>query len=107
MTNHRVLGAAEARMLFMAGLALLAIAGVGIVWPLVLTAPFAVLGAWMGSTLLLRALRLLRHRDAAAVPALPESQVAPRGRRKSNEVIVDVASTKLPADETQVDPSPP
>ncbi|HEY0711099.1 MAG TPA: phospholipase D-like domain-containing protein [Polyangia bacterium] len=96
MTNHRVLGAAEARMLFIAGLTLLGIAAVGVVWPFVLTVPFAVLGAWMGSTLLLRALRLLRHREPAGAPAVPESQVAPRARRRSHELVVDVDAAKLP-----------
>jgi hypothetical protein len=49
----------------------------------------------MGSTLLLRALRLLRHREATAVPALPENQ-APARRRRSHEVIVDLTPAKLP-----------
>jgi cardiolipin synthase len=58
MTNRRVLGPAEARVLAMAGLVLLALAAVGLVWPWLLAMPMGVAAAWVGVSLLMRSLRL-------------------------------------------------
>ena len=58
MTNHRALGPAEARVMAIGGALLLATAVLGVVVPMVLIAPFALLAAWVGTTLLIRAGRL-------------------------------------------------
>jgi cardiolipin synthase len=61
ITDHRVLGAAEARVLAVAALALLAIAVVGVLWPPVVAVPAAGLAAWLGIAVLLRSWRLYRR----------------------------------------------
>ncbi|HSA13894.1 MAG TPA: phospholipase D-like domain-containing protein [Spirochaetota bacterium] len=55
IANRRVLGPAEARIMFIAGLALAALAAVAVLWPLVLAVPFAVLGGWLAFSLIIGA----------------------------------------------------
>jgi cardiolipin synthase len=62
MTNHRVLGPAEARVLLMAGLALAGTAAVAFLFPWLLAVPVGVLAGWVGITLLVRSLRLFLRR---------------------------------------------
>lgn len=59
MTNRRVLGPAEAGITNVAGVALLVLSIVGIVWPLVIALPLALLAAWVALALLVRG-RVLR-----------------------------------------------
>jgi cardiolipin synthase len=66
ITNHRVLGPAEARLTALAGLTLLLVAIVAVVWPRVVVVPFAAIGVWVASALFVRAWRLWR---AAHEPA--------------------------------------
>jgi cardiolipin synthase len=58
ITNRRILGPAEAKIMFSAGAILLALAVIGVLWPKMLALPFAVLGGWLGASLLLRSYRL-------------------------------------------------
>ncbi len=70
ITNHRVLGPAEAGIMAMVGLAILGLVAIGILWPLVVVAPLCVLGAWIAVSLLVRAFVLRRRgRDAGEKPA--------------------------------------
>ncbi len=55
ITNHRVLGPAEAGIMAMVGLVILGIVAVGLLWPLVLLLPLSLLGAWIAVSLLVRA----------------------------------------------------
>jgi cardiolipin synthase A/B len=57
ITNRRILGPADAQIMFSAGLILLALAAVSLLWPRVLAVPFACLSLWFAFALLLRALR--------------------------------------------------
>jgi cardiolipin synthase len=60
--GYRVLGPAEANLLFPAALALIAIAIIAIVFPKVVVVPFAVACAWVGIALLLRSIQIRRAR---------------------------------------------
>ncbi len=58
LTNHRALGPAEARVMAAAAGVLLALAAAAVFVPRLLTVPIAVVAAWVGVTLLVRAWRL-------------------------------------------------
>jgi len=58
IADRRVLGPAEAGIMAVAGLALLAVAVIGILWPLALALPLALLAGWAAVSLLIRARRL-------------------------------------------------
>lgn len=70
MTNHRLLGPAEAGIMAMVGIALLALIIIGILWPLAVAVPFAVIFGWIAVSLLVRAF-LLRRRAGDAHDNLP------------------------------------
>jgi cardiolipin synthase len=79
MTNHRVLGPAESRVLVVGGLTLLAITVLAVLWPRVLALPLSVLSLWVGASLLWRAIRLGWRRKLAdqSTPALLPSLPLP------------------------------
>jgi cardiolipin synthase A/B len=58
ITNHRVLSPSEARITAGTGLLLVLLAVIAIQWPLVLTAPLAVLCVWLAITMFVRAYAL-------------------------------------------------
>jgi cardiolipin synthase len=58
ITNRRVLGRNEASIMAGTGAVLLALAAIGIAWPVVLAAPIVLLAGWVGVALLIRALEL-------------------------------------------------
>ncbi len=62
ITNRRILGPAEARVLGGAGLILLLLSVLALFWPRLVTVPAAVLGLWIAFSLLLRAYQL--HKQA-------------------------------------------
>ena len=64
ITSRRVLGPAESKVMTAAGLILLVLAPLLIFFPWILAIPVAVICAWIGVTLLLRAWRL--HRSASS-----------------------------------------
>ena len=68
--GYRVHGPAEAKLLALGGLALLAIGVVALVWPRVAAFPVAVLGLWLSSALIWRAWRLRREAREADRVAL-------------------------------------
>ena len=59
IADRRVLGPAEAGIMSGAALALLTVALIGLLWPLAIALPLALLAAWAGAALLMRA-RVLR-----------------------------------------------
>ncbi|HKG14410.1 MAG TPA: phospholipase D-like domain-containing protein [Pyrinomonadaceae bacterium] len=63
MTNRRVLGPAEARIMFMAAGVLLLLSIVAVEWPRGVTFPLAFIGTWVAIALFIRAWKL--HRGAA------------------------------------------
>lgn len=58
MTNRRPLGPAEARLMFLAGVFLLLLITVGVLWPWVVEVPVLALGIWVAVSLLARSWRL-------------------------------------------------
>jgi cardiolipin synthase len=61
MTNRRVLGPAEAGIMVWGALAILLLVVVGLVWPRVIVVPLALIGLWVGASLLVRAHQLRRQ----------------------------------------------
>ena len=52
ITNHRVLGPAEATVMTGAGVLSLALAFIAVLWPRLVTVPLAIIGMWIGTVLL-------------------------------------------------------
>lgn len=74
LSGHRVLGPAEARLLLVAGLALLGIAALALALPWVVLAPAVVVLTWLGLVLILDAAKARRESagsDAGDAPAEP------------------------------------
>jgi cardiolipin synthase len=68
LANRRVVGPADAKTMAPAGLGLLALAAAALLWPVLLAVPFALLAAWIGVALLIKAWHLhrrSRHRAAS------------------------------------------
>jgi cardiolipin synthase len=79
ITNRRVLGRTEAGVMAGVGAALLVLTGLGIMWPLALAAPIALLAGWIGIALVIKALELYsrprdRPADATEVSGGPDSR---------------------------------
>ena len=66
VTGRRVLGPAEARIMGGAGVTLVALALLGLVWPRVIAVPVAVIALWVALGLLLHARTLHRERAERA-----------------------------------------
>lgn len=82
ITNHRILGPAEARMMWSVAAILVGLAVVGVLWPRVITVPLAVLGGWIGLSLAVRGWRLWRIGRGSRAPAIavaPEQPDDDRG----------------------------
>ncbi|HEX8284038.1 MAG TPA: phospholipase D-like domain-containing protein [Pyrinomonadaceae bacterium] len=60
ITNRRVLGPAEARLMAMAGAALLGLSMLAVKWPRGITYPLAFIGTWVALALFVRAYKLRR-----------------------------------------------
>ena len=67
ITNRRVLGPAEARLMAMAGVTLLALSMIAVKWPRGITYPLAFVGTWVALALFIRAYKL--HKGMAVGPA--------------------------------------
>ncbi len=61
ITNQRVLGPAEAKIMFSAGSVLLVLALLSVIWPRLITVPLAALAIWIAMSLFLRAYDLYRE----------------------------------------------
>ncbi len=64
ITNHRLLGAAEAKITGLAGVLLLTITLLLIFWPRWATLPLIVFCAWIGLSLLIRTFKLVREKKS-------------------------------------------
>ena len=77
LTDQRVLAATEARVVAIMGALLLGLAVVGILWPLVLMVPLALILVWLALALLVRAHTLRMARRSLG---LPRTRVERRAR---------------------------
>ena len=66
IADRRTFAYAEDGIIGGAGLLLLVVAWIGVLWPRVLTIPMALLAAWLGAALLVKALSLHRQRPPRA-----------------------------------------
>jgi cardiolipin synthase len=87
MANRRVLGTAEARIMGSAGVILLLLAIVGLVWPRWVIIPFSVMTGWLAVSLFIRAYRLhrKRRREMENYPGPQKSGPAKRASVKKIE----------------------
>ena len=81
ITNHRVLGPAEARVMASAALLLLAVSGVAMIWPKVVAIPLSVILAWVALSLLFRAATLRLQRTDVSVRWRRDDASEPTGPR--------------------------
>ncbi|MGH8700319.1 MAG: hypothetical protein ACREVR_03970, partial [Burkholderiales bacterium] len=65
-THRRVLGPAEAKVLWTAAVVLIGLAALAVAWPWAVAIPIAVLAAWLGVVMGIKAVRLRRVRPAVA-----------------------------------------
>ena len=66
LTNRRVLGPAEAGLMFKMGLVLVALAVMGIIWPEAVAVPVGVIAGWIGIALIVKARGLRRGEPGEA-----------------------------------------
>ncbi len=86
ITNHRLLGPAEAKVMVAAGLLLLGLSIVALLWPFWIIAPFAIFGVWAALALLIRAYKLRSGRGELERPLAHEAAIqSPTPPRKSRE----------------------
>jgi cardiolipin synthase len=81
ITNHRILGPAEARVMASAGLLLLAVSGVAMTWPKVVAIPLSVILGWVALSLLFRAATLRLQRKEMRLPWRRHHPSEPTGTR--------------------------
>jgi cardiolipin synthase len=86
ITNRLVLGAAEAKIMLSGGAALLVLAVLALVQPLLIVVPFALIAGWFGISLLLQAYLLHKSRKNGNVSDVPPS------RNKGN--VVEIPSLR-------------
>jgi cardiolipin synthase len=85
ITNHRILGPAEAKVMVVASVLLLMLTVIAVLWPRVLTIPLAVLALWIAAALLIRSYRLHREGPRAEQESpQARSMLAQTGSDKSS-----------------------
>ncbi len=86
ITNHRVLGPAEAGIMAAMGLAILGLVVIGVLWPLAVVAPVGLVGVWIAVSLLIRAFVLRREgaENARAAKAVPAANGAEKSATREN-----------------------
>jgi cardiolipin synthase A/B len=111
IASRRTLGPAEARLMFYTGVLVLALAVVSGLWPRVIAIPLAVLGLWVGLTLLLDAYFLWRRSKAGeSEPADRRAGAQPPGsveRRASSPSREPGAEAEERSREHQAEPRLP
>jgi cardiolipin synthase len=79
ITNHRVLGPAEAGIMAMVAVVMLVLVGIGLLWPLAVVVPLSVFGAWIAISLLVRAFVLRRQGNQEAEQAVRDERERNKG----------------------------
>jgi len=83
LSEQRVLARTDARLVGSSGIVMLAIAVLGVLWPLAVIVPLAIVLVWVGLVLLVRAFTLRRERRSQGLPATrvrPASSPPPQAR---------------------------
>lgn len=80
ITNHRVLGPAEAGIMALVALAILGMVAVAVLWPLAVVAPLALLGLWIALSLLVQAVRLKRQGVPEETPGVDKPREESSGK---------------------------
>jgi cardiolipin synthase len=96
LSEQRVLARTDARLVATSGIVLLAIAVAGVFWPLVVIVPLAIVLAWVGLVLLIRAFTLRKERRSQGLPTTrvrpaqpdlsPPTRLPPPGERPKVKV---------------------
>jgi cardiolipin synthase len=84
MTNHRVLGPTEAQIMAVTGVFVLALSSVLVLWPKWVGILLAVLGTWLGVSLLIRGYRLFMIRRRAGDDGEEEDRGDPPSMRSTD-----------------------
>ena len=58
ITNHRILGPAESKIMFFVSITLFVLSAIAVIWPRLISAPVAFFGTWLGISLGIRAYKL-------------------------------------------------
>ena len=85
LSEQRVLARTDSRLVGVSGALLLLIATLGVIWPLAITVPLAILLVWLGLALLIRAVMLRSERRAQGLPSTrvrPATQDTERAKAK-------------------------
>ncbi len=98
ITSRLVLGAAEARIMLFGGTALLSLALLALIQPLVIVIPFSLIAVWIGISLLIKAHHLHQTRPNGVVPDKAEDKVM-------DKVIEMPVSSREQADERADEPA--
>ena len=69
LSEQRVLARTDARLVGSSGIVMLVIAVLGVLWPLAVIVPLAIVLVWVGLVLLIRAFTLRRERRSQGLPA--------------------------------------
>lgn len=87
ITNRRVLGPADAKIMFGTGAVLLALAVVAAIWPRLLAVPYAAVTGWIALALLLRAYRIRQKNERAApdIHGTEQERPAPENTRSRDK----------------------
>jgi cardiolipin synthase len=80
LSEQRVLARTDARLVGSSGLLLLAIAVVGVFWPLAVIVPLAIVFVWVGLVLVIRAFTLRRKRRSQGLPPTRVRPAPPQPR---------------------------
>ena len=109
ITNHRALGPAESRVMAAGGGILLALAAVAVAAPRLLTIPLAVIAAWIGVTLLVRAwrLRLSRTGPAPETSSTGSPHAAPARPHASDTPGDHAPAARLDGEDRKLEPAAP
>jgi cardiolipin synthase A/B len=85
LSDQRVLARTDSRLVGVAGAVIIAIAVIGMLWPLVLVVPLVILLVWLGIALLVRASTMRHERRAQGLPSTrvrPATQTSERAKTK-------------------------
>jgi cardiolipin synthase len=97
MTNHRMLGPAEGRLLTTSGVLMAAVAALAMVWPRIIALPLAVIGLWQGIALVWRGFHVRRQPRTSQLSSAVDVTGAPTAPSRPSTTATTATSAR-PAD---------